>query len=138
MVLYNLSPDQGSCPGKWLYYLYQDYQGSRTRAYESKEIREKVIGGLLKNYNIPETMTDSPNPPQILSRLRERHFIGEDSIYKPNCIVCSDRNKHGWKRVQTNCKCFQCDLPMCYYKCHELYHTVADYRRAAGHMFWND
>ena len=104
------------------------------------KFREKVIESLLQNHDRPDTRRGRPNPPQVLSRLNERHFIGKFNYlkYKPDCIVCSDRKKTGWKRVQTNYKCAQYDLPMCFYKCHELYHTVADYRRAAGRMFWSE
>ena len=31
-----------------------------------KKFRENVIGGLLENYNRPETRRGRPNPPQIL------------------------------------------------------------------------
>ena len=105
-----------------------------------RKFRETIIDGLIQNYERPDRRRGRPEAPQVLARLRERHFIGryEDSRYKPDCIVCSDRKKAGWKQVQTNYKCAQCDLPMCFYKCHELYHTIPDYRRAAGHMFWSD
>ncbi|XP_064635763.1 piggyBac transposable element-derived protein 4-like [Lineus longissimus] len=60
-------------------------------------------------------------------RLTERHFGWTPTKnYKPDCSVCCDRKI---KRVQTSDGCKNCNKPMCWPECFEVYHTVQDYRR---------
>ncbi|KAL8599116.1 hypothetical protein ACOMHN_007832 [Nucella lapillus] len=94
--------------------------------------QETVDDGPLEGFT-PTTQirkqVDTPRP----GRLTERHFVQERADrQKPDCRVCSHRNAPGWKRKQTVYECQQCKIPMCPCLCFELYHTVEDYRKAAG------
>ena len=46
-------------------------------------------------------------------------------IKRPDCIVCSDRQK---KRHQTQFRCKVCKAPLCPYPCNERYHTLKNFK----------
>ncbi len=106
---------------------------------DPKRFREKVIDGLLTGYSKKGRRTGRPSSSELPTRLVERHMIGQfqDPRYKPDCVVCSNRTKPGWKRKQTNYKCEECDLPMCFMPCHSIYHKYLDFKLAAGRMVYN-
>ena len=58
--------------------------------------------------------------------------------HTPFCNVMS-RNRHriGWKRKQTNYKSKECDKPMCFLPCHEIYHHHCDYKQAANQLAYH-
>jgi len=100
-------------------------------AVSARVFRERAIDNLLEGYNRETVRRGRPSVSDMPSRLTERHFIAkyDNPKYKPDCIVCSERQT---KRKQTNYKCKQCNKPMCFMPCHEIYHTYKDYRRAAS------
>lgn len=108
-------------------------------AVHPRKFRESVIDGLLEGYTRETIKRGRPSTSDMPSRLTERHSIGkfDNPKYKPDCIVCSDRGRQGWQRKQTNFKCKQCNKPMCFMPCHELYHYYKDFRTAAGQIVYN-
>jgi hypothetical protein len=101
--------------------------------------REQIIQGLLMGYYRKSERRGRPSSTDKPQRLVERHHIGQydNAKYKPDCIVCSDRSTPGWKRKQTNYYCKQCNLPMCFLPCHELYHSYQDFKQAAARVVYN-
>jgi hypothetical protein len=107
-------------------------------AVPPKVFREHVVSGLLEGYMKKASRRGRPST-DVPTRLTERHFAGkyEDPKYKPDCVVCSSRTKEGWKRKQTNYMCKQCNLPMCFIPCHEIYHTNKNFQQEAARVVYN-
>ena len=118
------------------YIVYQNADNRNTLT--PKAFREAVIDGLLEGFVPsvrPVRQTETPRP----TRLTERHWpkFNEKSEHRPECTVCSNRTKPGWKRVQTRWECEQCGVPMCVDKgCFKIYHTQKDFVRYAGQHFY--
>lgn len=95
--------------------------------------RKQVVNGLLSEYvPVASRPRGRPSMEPVPNRLQERHFPAsyEDKKYKPDCEVCSSRDRqNGKKRHQCNTFCKQCQLPMHAVACFERYHTVRDYRK---------
>lgn len=121
------------------YILYtKDKEDKGENVISPRAFRMKVIDGLLEGH----TRTGRVGRPcvgEIPGRLVERHYIRQfaDRQHKPDCVVCSDRTRRGWKRRQTNYYCKQCKKPMCFMPCHEIYHSHRDYKKAAGRIVHN-
>jgi hypothetical protein len=98
-------------------------QDNKSNSMNGADFRKKVVDGLLSEY-IPIEMAKRGRPSEkaIPNRLTERHFPAkyEDSKYKPDCVVCSNRLK---QRHQCNTYCKQCNIPMHIIECFERYHT---------------
>ena len=109
------------------------------RVLSPRSFRQAVIEGLLRDHSRKVSKAGRPSLNIGTHHLTERHFPARfgDPKHKPDCIVCSDRHKVGWKRVQTNYQCKQCVKAMCPVPCFELYHTISDYRKAAGCLVHN-
>lgn len=119
------------------YILYQKDKGCD--AVPPKAFRQKIIDGLLEGFTRKSVRRGRPSNTEQPARLTERHFVTkyDDPKHRPDCTVCSDRTTPGWKRRQTSYKCKQCNLPMCCEPCHEIYHTVKDFRSAAARIVYN-
>lgn len=113
-------------------------QDAGDEAVSPKVFRESVVSGLLENFQRRISRKGRPSVDKP-NRLTESHFIGqyEDIKYKPDCVVCSSRTKPGWKRKQTNYKCKQCNLPMCFLPCHEIFHTKKNYHQEAARVIYD-
>lgn len=103
--------------------------------------REEIIHGLLLEGGIDEA---TPNrrtgrcSEAAPGRLTERHFLGiyPDPKHKPDCYVCSDRHRRGWKRKQTRYHCKQCQVAVCPTPCMEILHTKLDFKQAAAEIVY--
>ncbi|XP_014677267.1 PREDICTED: piggyBac transposable element-derived protein 4-like [Priapulus caudatus] len=90
--------------------------------------REKVIDSLIP-LNIRTHAKDKGN---TVDKRRKRclvgHFCAEyvNKSYRPECIVCSDRQAH--QRHQTRNYCEDCDQAMCFPACFKRYHTQYKYK----------
>ena len=88
-------------------------QNNQSRPITPANFRKQVVGNLLKEYvpvKIPARGRPSKN--EIPDRLTARHFLAayEDKRYKPDCIVCSNRQTDSTSSVQHKLK--QCHEPM--------------------------
>ena len=108
------------------YILYK--QSNNEQFMPAANFRKKVVDGLLSEYvAVPTVQRGRPSAKQVPDRLTERHFPAsyEDKKYKPDCIVCSNRQRK--QRHQCNTYCKQCGEPMHSIDCFERYHTLRDY-----------
>ena len=123
----------------YIIYVADSQNRPRNQIIPPRVFRERVIQGLLEGHARKPGRRGRPSITDQPLRLVERHSIGQydDPKYKPDCIVCSDREQEGWKRKQTIYKCKQCRLPMCFMPCHEIYHNHNDFRQQAAHIVYN-
>ncbi|XP_039621622.1 activating transcription factor 7-interacting protein 1 isoform X1 [Polypterus senegalus] len=108
------------------YIIYK--QEKKSDCLNAANFRKKVVDGLLSEYVAVETVRQGrPSHKSLPNRLTECHFAAtyENKKYKPDCIVCSNRQKK--QRHQCNTYCKQCDLPMHAIGCFERYHTIQNY-----------
>lgn len=120
-----------------VYIIYtKDKEAKEEKAVLPRAFRQQVVDGLISGFSSTKTRRGRPIKGDVPQRLTERHSIGmiEKKGYRPDCIVCSDRTKPGWKRKQTTYICKQCNKAMCAYPCHKLYHFHKDYRKAAAQI----
>jgi hypothetical protein len=116
-----------------------DKEAKEEKPITPRAYRMAVIDGLLEGHIKRAGKPGRRISGEAPARLTERHTIGQfrNRKHKPDCVVCSNRTKRGWKRKQTNYKCKQCKLPMCYIPCHEIYHHHKNYRKAAGRIVYH-
>jgi hypothetical protein len=103
--------------------------------------RLEIIKGLVQDYERSLSKTLTALPPRTTSEENQqdrlvgvgRHWLminpnkqTDVSPSRPECMVCSGRRKGnpGTKRHQTIYWCKICEVPLCPYPCHEIYHTV--------------
>ena len=79
----------------------------------------------------PKTLLEN-----VIDGLLEGYEKRKPRVGRPTNTMCSSRTKQGWKR-KTNYMCRQCNLPMCFVPCHEIYHTYSDFHSAAARIVYN-
>lgn len=121
------------------YIIYSKSVPEGTKPVSPRVFRERVIDGLLEGHELRACKRGRPSVTEKPDRLTGGHFIGkyEDPKHRPECIVCSDQNTEGWRRVQTRHFCIECEKPMCPVDCFRIYHTYKDFKTAAARMVHN-
>uniref|UniRef100_A0A8C4T4J0 PiggyBac transposable element-derived protein domain-containing protein n=1 Tax=Erpetoichthys calabaricus TaxID=27687 RepID=A0A8C4T4J0_ERPCA len=103
-------------------------QANSDSTMTAADFRKKVVDSLLEEYvGVPFAKRGRPAQRAVPDRLTERHFPAtyEDKKYKPDCVVCSNRQLK--KRHQCNTYCKQCNVAMHAIGCFERYHTLQDF-----------
>uniref|UniRef100_A0A8C4S1I0 PiggyBac transposable element-derived protein domain-containing protein n=1 Tax=Erpetoichthys calabaricus TaxID=27687 RepID=A0A8C4S1I0_ERPCA len=103
-------------------------QANSDSTMTAADFLKKVVDSLLAEYvGVPLAKRGRPAQTAVPDRLTERHFPAtyEDKKYKPDCVLCSNRQLK--KRHQCNTYCKQCNVAMHAIGCFERYHTLQDF-----------
>lgn len=113
------------------YIMYKQVAAARGEKVMSRKMFHISVGEALIGRLPPIEPLDDPTTPMRFNKPGTHWLEQVPQGRRPDCIVCSDRNK---KRHQTQLRCKVCKAPLCPFPCHERYHTLQNFKldREAG------